>query len=646
MSDYNYVIRENGMPKMLSVDMPFQFLDIEDILENEYPYISHSIKKENYELENIDCLFFDEILFENKVVGFVAFDVDEEFSILLTECYIMPEFRGNRLFFNAIEKLNFLGNRLSIVQPNRKIVELLVDFAFAKYVSDDIVVSGIDFYFDDFNIKSSLNRNLIDSLPLVSNYYDLSICSTILVDGDDVIYHDMLQDDLKNYGQRKELGEEYFNEIKSLFLKNHEEFENLISQLALELPESEFSFDQMVGRGNALSDYMMAMVEDGLITYDMAFEIKDKLTQEYDAGEISDDQELNTRLFELVHNVNLQQNIDFNEFKSILPFLDGGNQEFKLFNAFIDSIGDNDKLGNEVLKLLLEDEIDMDKFSELLENNSEFNPLLNLINPYNNEDFVLADDDIDLLMDFQDDLKGEDFFEMDTDFFDESEREIFFQVLCENQDKPYRVDNSLDYDDFSLYENLEMYKVLVLFKQQQDFIGAIVGVNFDSLDKEDEVEQRLLDNNLIDDSVDYDNWDDFADNYLTVSDIKDLLRKNNLKVSGRKKELVDRVRENNLSLDEFNTIDYRFTDNADEFLTKNSWMGFYNFFLIPYDLRDFYNFYKQHDGDIINISLDYLDEHFDLADKHDDIDALEACVNVKRLINLVGDEFMNRGNFE
>ena len=154
-----------------------------------------------------------------------------------------------------------------------------------------------------------------------------------------------------------------------------------------------------------------------------------------------------------------------------------------------------------------------------------------------------------------------------------------------------------------------------------------------------------MDNDLIDDSVDYDNWDDFADNYLTVANIKEFLRKNKLKVSGRKKELVDRVRENNLSLDEFKTIDYRFTDKADDFLLKNSWMSFYNFFLIPYDIRDFYNFYKQHDGDIIDISLDYLDEHFDLANKDDDIDALEVCVNVKRLINHVGEEFMNRSIF-
>ena len=144
MSNVNYVIHEDGMPVMISAESDFDSMDTEEILKD-YPYIIESMNNEEYYLENEMCFVFEELVYENKVVGFATFELHDQLTLVLTECYVLPEFRGKQIFFNEICKMIFSAPQFGILQPTRNLVELLIDYSFAKKVNDDIVVSGIDF---------------------------------------------------------------------------------------------------------------------------------------------------------------------------------------------------------------------------------------------------------------------------------------------------------------------------------------------------------------------------------------------------------------------------------------------------------------------------------------------------------------------
>ncbi|MBR1611270.1 MAG: hypothetical protein IJ672_07315, partial [Methanobrevibacter sp.] len=251
-----------------------------------------------------------------------------------------------------------------ILQPTRNIVELLISYAFAKNFSEDIVVSAIDFYFDDFDAVSSKNRELDDEEMSSSNFYDLSINSTIFVDGDEIIYHNLLENDLLKNGPRKELNGEYFDNLKIVFSKNKDELDELVVELKQELPQVEFGFDEIVGRGEGLSEFMQNMVNVSVVTYEEAIGIKKQLTDEYDAGELSDDN-VDQRLISLLVDEPPQFE-DFSEFKEVLSDFGSDDEEAEVINEFFNMIGDNEELGNNVLQAILTD--DAEYFQNLIIN--------------------------------------------------------------------------------------------------------------------------------------------------------------------------------------------------------------------------------------------------------------------------------------
>lgn len=106
MSKINYITREDGMPAMITAESDYDFIDTEEILED-YPYLIDSMNRENYYIENDFCFAFDELLYENKVVGFATFELNEKSVLILNECYIMPEFRSKGIFFDEICKMLF-----------------------------------------------------------------------------------------------------------------------------------------------------------------------------------------------------------------------------------------------------------------------------------------------------------------------------------------------------------------------------------------------------------------------------------------------------------------------------------------------------------------------------------------------------------
>ena len=619
MSKINYITREDGSPKLFSVETEFDFLDLDEILED-YPYILDSMENEEYYIENDICSFFDEILFENKVVGFATYDTRNMTDLLLCECYILPEFRGKKLFFDEICKMIFIAENFGILQPTRNIVDLLVDYSFAKNVTEDIVVSGIPFYFDEIDAKSYKNRELDEDEMDPSYFYDLSINSTISVDNDDIIYHNLLENDLRRHGKRKELDESYFTNIKDFFTEN--DFDDVIEELIENLPQIKFGYDEIIGNSEGLSDYMQSIVDNGMISYDKAIEIKQQLISEFESGQLKDE-DIDERFTVLISN-ELNDSLQL-DFMNDLSNFDSENEDEQMLKAFFNLIGQDEKLTENVFNAMIND--DFNEFEKLMMNAMEDEKF--------SDEFITL---VENMKDEEDDLM--DFSQQDIDFIEslglnlDSPYPVAEMMWGPNDDK-YKLDDTYYGKDYPISYDIYIFRVLNSIKKHNNLKIALATAEMKGSATSQLIESTLFETEFINNEVNYENWNEFANNELTIPDLKDILRQNNLKISGKKQELIDRISENQIPLDEFESEKVSITPLGEEFLQENSWIKLYDDFLNKFDFNDYVKYLDNNEGELIEVTLKYLEEHLKLAKKENDSDYIKDCSIAHDMISTI-----------
>ena len=287
MQNADLLIRDDNTQKVFLSENSF---DVYDILARDYHYILDEIGREGIILKGKTCNLFKELIFDRKVVGFCTYDFSSEFiTAALNNVYVLPEFRGNHLFCQELQKTMIEYNKPSIVEPTHLVVELLVMYGFAKKITDNIVASSIEFIVPGDHVESNGDYGKEE---LSTHFYDLYASASIhFLDLENGIlaYSSPLNYDIENYDcleHRNNIDDDYFNQIKEFFQNNDIHIMKEISQLEERLPVKSYTLEEVVGDGENFSPYILSLIEDAHVTHERAIEIKQQMIEEYEAGMI------------------------------------------------------------------------------------------------------------------------------------------------------------------------------------------------------------------------------------------------------------------------------------------------------------------------------------------------------------------------
>lgn len=262
-------------------------LNVIDILTEHYPYILKSIRDEEFPLKYEECNLFKELVHEKKVVGFCSYDFSREFiTASMNNIYVLPEFRGNKLFFKELVKTMEDHNKPSIMEPTRLVVELLIKYGFASKVNDSLVASAIEFVIPGNHVLSNAEYN---NDELSTHFYDLGIsrCIHILdLEKSHVAYSSPLNYDVINYDAEISVDDDYFKYVTDLFRDNDVELMNAVLKLEDTLPIKNYTLEEVIGDDENLSPYIESLIDDAHVTYERALAIRQQIREEYEAGMI------------------------------------------------------------------------------------------------------------------------------------------------------------------------------------------------------------------------------------------------------------------------------------------------------------------------------------------------------------------------
>lgn len=644
-----YIIRNEEDVNIIDND---DDLKLSQFLRDNYEYIYNSLIAHDYDLRFEEYTFFCELVFEGKVVGFASYLIDAFSTVCLTNVFVLPEFRGNQLFIENLFYMIVSSEMISIREPTRNLVEILIHYNLAEKLTDSLVACPI--YLEILN-EDIISKNAFSEDDCLSNLYDLKLCSTLVLQdittpGVCIIdYHNVLADDDKKYGAgylRQSLNlDEYFEDIKKVFLKNADEFKDILLNLTEKMPSFKMDFDQLIGDGEGLSEFMLDLVDESIISIDRAFEIKNQLKNEYD-NNIVTSEGLKTRLRYLVENNDLSSDTELfleniQQTNMLCPYCyQPVSPTFKSCKICGYNINDNELLDyDEVLNDLMKSEKNIIDLRTDYSNSQEEYLLEILKDIYETGDEKSFDEinkEYDLGFSSIDDLKNItlqdeviiDYFGDQYTFIKNNTHPItpiidnkikkysFFDDLESNLKNP-----GLSYDLFTCLSKILEDPHLYDFLYDLDLYNSPV-----------DLESILFGNNMIQSKKYGSKFWNMVYNSFTVSQMKDALRKYHLKVSGNKRELVNRLK--NYSIyKEFGGDEFVLTYEGEEFLRHVGWIANYETWLSCFDFIDIETFMSRNRTKTsIEGFYNYLDNALEIAEKHENLNEILDIISSKSML--------------
>ena len=125
----------------------------------------------------------------------------------------------------------------------------------------------------------------------------------------------------------------------------------------------------------------------------------------------------------------------------------------------------------------------------------------------------------------------------------------------------------------------------------------------------EQIEEHVLNKGYIKQAEGDENLKNIIPSY-TVAELKEVLKKYNLKVSGRKQELIDRLKENLTQEElcaEFNKHSYIVTEEGLKLINENPQVTLYQKYFLHHNLREYEMYYQENKTDNMEeFSINYL----------------------------------------
>ncbi len=313
---------------------------LNDVLDGDYPDISKAIKAEGYNLDFLNFDVFQEIMFENRAVGFMAFRrcprTDNIYSI--TEAYIIPEFRGNNLLFeNLMDLLTFDNLVFYPRKPTRAFIGMLLKNGFAMELDSGFVMSYFKFMVDanhEIYKNPKIKRfykNSKGSIPYKANLFDMNLCSVMFRDPilEVVKFTDFFalteprKYDLKKYKCRKKLkrvSEKYIDDKFEIWQDNAEEIEDFTQKKNEEIAERGLVKNRIGSEDKLNDDFMGALEEFNLGTAD-GLKIRSHIVDKLNSGELNEKSYYQRALYLMSHFEVIDKQIgEYDESVEVCPY--------------------------------------------------------------------------------------------------------------------------------------------------------------------------------------------------------------------------------------------------------------------------------------------------------------------------------------
>lgn len=176
-------------------------------------------------------------------------------------------------------------------------------------------------------------------------------------------------------------------------------------------------------------------------------------------------------------------------------------------------------------------------------------------------------------------------------------------------------------------QKLEIFNVLNFLNSGYELDDILKEGNFGTFPSAEDCINYLVENGYLAGEGEVVSAESISKKY-TVAQLKELLKENGLKVSGKKQELVERL----LPVLSENTGDYELTDKAKEFIKENSWIDLYMFALVAFRFDDYETYVAASKEDDVQTALNFCDEIISRALMSNQflvfIDALSAKAHV------------------
>ena len=152
-------------------------------------------------------------------------------------------------------------------------------------------------------------------------------------------------------------------------------------------------------------------------------------------------------------------------------------------------------------------------------------------------------------------------------------------------------------------QKLEIFNVLNFLNSGYELDDILKEGNFGTFPSADACIEYLVENGYLEGDGETVTAESLSKKY-TVAQLKELLKENGLKVSGKKQELVERL----LPVLGGNSDSYELTDKAKEFIKENEWIDLYMFALVAFRFEDYETYVASSSEDNVQTALNFCDE--------------------------------------